>query len=200
MRWMHCVATESVAMSARAPLELIEAGLIGIRDLVRSTLATYRMDKTDRLLSDADLADLQLLLEPEAKQKDLDLIWHVALPVPLRIPAVAVRDALLNLIINACRASPAAAIVTFGARVEDGSFIADISDSGPGLPSAVRAYIEQEQAGAIPPEQGRGLGLWIVKRHCDEIGARLSVVSSDMNGTTLRLTVPIRVSILRHAA
>jgi len=181
-------------------IRLIETGLIGIRDLVRSTLATYRADKTERPLSEADLADLQLLLEPEAKQNNLHLAWHVALPGPLSVPAVAIRDALLNLLINACRASPTDAEITLTARAAEGAFIAEITDNGPGLPPAVRAYIEQTQAGMMPPEQGRGLGLWIVKRRCDEIGALLSVVESGIGGTTLRLSVPIGEPGLRHAA
>jgi len=181
-------------------IRLIETGLAGIRDLVRSTLATYRTEKTVRPLSEIDLADLLLLVEPEAKQKNLHLAWHVTLPAPAAVPAVAIRDALLNLLINACRASPAGEQVTFTACVDNGAFIAEVADRGAGLPSAVRAYIEEAQAGTMPPEQGRGLGLWIVKRRCDEIGAVLTILRSGVDGTTLRLTAPIKAPELRHAA
>ena len=181
-------------------IRLIETGLAGIRDLVKSTLATYRTEKTTRPLSETDLADLLLLLEPEAKQKNLHLAWHVTLPAPVSVPAVAIRDALLNLLINACRASPAGEQVTFSAYVDKDVFIAEVTDRGTGLPPAVRAYIEEAETGTMPPEQGRGLGLWIVKRRCDEIGAALTVIQSGVEGTTLRFTAPIKTQELLDAA
>jgi signal transduction histidine kinase len=40
-----------------------------------------------------------------------------------------------------------------------------------------------------------GLGLWIVKRHCDELGAELKVMEVSPSGTRLRLEIPLRSNV-----
>jgi signal transduction histidine kinase len=177
-------------------VRLLEQGLSGIRDLVRSTLTTYRMDQRPRDLTPTDLDDLRLLVKPEAKRKQLQLRWDVRLEEPAHVPAVAVRDAVLNLLLNACHACRQGGTVSLRARVEEDDLVADISDEGQGLPSQMREYIERKGAGSAPLDRRSGLGLWIVKRLCDEIGATLEVVRSDQSGTVLRLRVgPTRTEL-----
>jgi signal transduction histidine kinase len=63
----------------------------------------------------------------------------------------------------------------------------------------MREYLERKGAGAAPLDRRSGLGLWIVKRHCDELNGRLEVVRSDKSGTVIRLFVPERGEIERAA-
>ena len=118
----------------RRTLDLIERGLKGIRDVVRTTLVTYRADRDVHSLKRADVDDLKLLVEPEARRKRLTLRWvndgYDELPTP---PSV-VRQVLLNLLLNACRATPEGSQVAFEAHVEGPCFVATIEDMGPGLP------------------------------------------------------------------
>lgn len=180
-------------------IRLLEQGLSGIRDLVRSTLTSYRADQRPRDLTPTDLDDLRLLVKPEARQRKLRLRWQIEFAEPVHVPAVPVRDAILNLLLNACHACREEGQVTFLARTEDGFFVADVSDTGDGLPQNVTEYLERDGAGAAPMDRRSGLGLWIVKRHCDELGAKLRVVSAGSNGTTLRMLIPLR-SDLEDAA
>jgi signal transduction histidine kinase len=71
-------------------IRLIEQGLSGIRDLVRSTLVTYRADKNESVLPPRDLDDLRLLIHQEVKRKRLHLHWHNDIAEDLPLPAVAV--------------------------------------------------------------------------------------------------------------
>ncbi len=180
-------------------IRLLEQGLSGIRDLVRSTLTSYRVDQRPRDLTPTDLDDLRLLVKPEARQRRLRLSWNVEFSNPVHVPAVPVRDAVLNLLLNACHACKEEGQVGFKARTEEGQFIAEVSDTGEGLPQHVKEYLERDGAGTAPMDRRSGLGLWIVKRHCDELGARLRVVSAGPKGTTLRLLIPLR-SDLEDAA
>ncbi len=180
-------------------IRLIEQGLSGIRDLVRSTLTSYRADPRPRDLTPTDLDDLRLLVTPEARQRKLRLAWQVEFTDPVNVPAVPMRDAILNLLLNACHACKEEGQVGFLARTEDGRFIAEVSDTGDGLPPHIREYLERAGAGAAPIDRRSGLGLWIVKRHCDELGARLQVVSAGSTGTTLRMLISLR-SDLEDAA
>lgn len=173
-------------------IRLLEQGLSGIRDLVRSTLTSYRADQRPRDLTPTDLDDLRLLVKPEARQRRLRLSWHVEFSDPVHVPAVPVRDAVLNLLLNACHACKEEGQVGFTARMEEGQFVAEVSDTGEGLPQHVKEYLERDGAGTAPMDRRSGLGLWIVKRHCDELGARLRVMSAGPMGTTLLLLIPLR--------
>jgi signal transduction histidine kinase len=181
-------------------LRLIEQGLTGIRELVKSTLATYRADRTLRELTAADLDDLRLLLKPEAKQRQLKLDWSIEIESPIAVPVLAVRDAALNLLLNACHASREHGVVGFRAHVAHQELILEVSDSGSGLPEHILEYIERVEAGSAPLDRRSGLGLWIVKRLCEETGARLHVLSSGAGGTTIRMTVPYHSREFRRAA
>lgn len=190
-------ASEQVrATSAR----LLEHGLAGIRDLVRSTLATYRSDQRPRDLTATDLDDLRLLLKPEARRRKLKLDWQNEIESSVEVPAVPVRDAVLNLLLNACNSSPEHGTVGFSAGRENGSFIAEISDQGGGLRPHIHEYIERKGAGAAPLDKRSGLGLWIVKRLCDEMGGELSVVRTGSSGTTIKLSVRRKISEQKHDA
>lgn len=180
-------------------IRLLEQGLSGIRDLVRSTLTSYRADQRPRDLTPTDLDDLRLLVKPEARQRKLKLAWQIEFTEPVPVPAVPVRDAILNLLLNACHACREDGQVRFVARTEEGQFIAEVSDCGEGLPQHIKEYLERDGAGTAPMDRRSGLGLWIVKRHCDELGATLRVVSAGPAGTTLRMLIPLR-SDLEHAA
>ena len=114
------------------------AWIDGIRDLVRSTLASYRADQRPRDLTMADLDDLRLLVKPEAKRKRLKLEWKNEIAEAVHVPAVPVRDAVLNLLLNACASSAEDGSVKFHARIESGALIVDVSDQGAGLPAHVR--------------------------------------------------------------
>lgn len=172
-------------------IRLLEQGLSGVRDLVRSTLTTYRSDQRPRDLAPTDLDDLRLLVKPEARVRTLSLDWQIELSDPVQVPAVPVRDAILNLLLNACHSSKDGGSVGLRAFVHNGNFVAEVSDEGHGLQSHIREYLERNGAGSSPLDRRSGLGLWIVKRHCDELKARLEVVRSNSNGTTLRFIVPL---------
>ena len=181
-------------------LRLIEQGLTGIRELVRSTLATYRSDRTIRELTATDLDDLRLLVTPEARRRHLQLDWSIQLDRPVPVAALAVRDAALNLLLNACHVSRENGSVGLRAGIDGSRLVIDVIDTGPGLPEHVREYIERPGAGSAPLDRSSGLGLWIVKRLCDEIGAGLQVLSSGDEGSTLRFIVPLTTEALRDAA
>ena len=179
---------------------LIEQGLAGIRELVRSTLATYRADRPLRDLTASDLDDLRLLVRPEAKRRGLTLEWAIGIDGPVAAPAVPIRDAALNLLLNACNVSREGGTVGFRVMLADGFVVLDVSDAGGGLPDHVREYVDRPGAGAAPLDRRSGLGLWIVKRLCDELNGRLEVVSTGAQGTTIRFSVPQQTKDLRDAA
>jgi signal transduction histidine kinase len=181
-------------------IRLLEQGLSGIRDLVRSTLATYRADQRPRDLTVIDIDDLRLLISPEIRRKRIGLVWENALTAPVEVPAIPARDAILNLLLNACAASPEGSEISFSVIGAGDELAVEIADRGPGLPPHVREYLERKGAGSAPLDRRSGLGLWIVKRLCDEMEGSLNVVKSGRTGTTIRLTIKVKAMDLKDVA
>jgi signal transduction histidine kinase len=171
-------------------IRLLETGLRGIRDIVRSSLATYRRRDDQLLLTAADLDDLQILLQPEVKRKQLTLVWDNRVDRPLVVPAGAVRDAALNLLLNGCAASPMSATLTFMAHRTGAGLVLEVSDQGPGMPDGVLRYVNDYNDGQAPLNDREGLGLWMVKRLARDSGGRLMAYRKINGGTVVQLTTP----------
>ena len=173
-----------------ASIRLLETGLRGIRNIVRSSLATYRRRDDALSLTETDLDDLQILLQPEIKRRRLTLVWGNRIDRPLAVPAGAVRDAALNLLLNGCAASPAAGTLTFDAHSTKDGLVLEVGDEGSGMPEAVLHYINAQDDLSAPLNEREGLGLWMVKRLSRESGGRLSAQLKASGGTTVQLVVP----------
>jgi signal transduction histidine kinase len=174
----------------RNAIDLLERGLRGIRDVVRSALATYRPDREPRHLQAADIDDLRLLVRSEVRGRRIDLNWRNGLPREVGVAAFPVRQMVLNLLLNACRAAPEGGSVALSASVDGGTLAIDIDDSGPGMPAHVAAFLADTAAPA-PIVDGSGLGLWVARRMAAEIGGTLTAETSALGGARVRLTVPV---------
>ena len=62
---------------------------------------------------------------------------HGAVPVAVE----SVRQVLLNLLINACAATPVGGIVRLRARATQSALIIEIGDQGPGLPDDLAKHL-----------------------------------------------------------
>lgn len=175
-------------------ISLLERGLSGIRDVVRASLLIYRSERSQRDLNPTDLDDLRVLLRPEIRRKQLSLDWTSTIDRPVPLPAAAVRDAALNLLLNACAVSPAGGTVSLDAAVRGSALELVIRDEGSGMPSRIQAYLEGEEGGKAPIEDRSGLGLWMVRRLVSELGGEIRVMHTEAGGTIVTLRLPIRTA------
>lgn len=189
----------SRSASVRAEtLDLLERGLAGIRDVVRATLVSWRGRAETRPLTAADLEDVRILVAPEIRRRALWLTWSADLPEPLAVDANAVRQALINLLLNAAAATPEGGPIAFTARRHAGCFRITVDDSGPGMPDAARAVLEGAGPG-VPT--GPHLGLWLVRRLAEEAGAGLAVEAGPLGGARVTLDLPLPAAeTLPHVA
>jgi signal transduction histidine kinase len=181
-------------------VRLIQQGLSGIRALVRSTLVTYRADRNEAVLQPQGIDDLRLLIGSEVKRKHLKLQWNNDVTEDLPVPAGAVRDAVLNLLLNACAASPEEGTVALSVRRQGDRLRIEISDEGPGLPADIRRYLHAPDVGSAPVDQRGGLGLWVVKRLAAENGGELRALDQSGAGTVISLTVRLRRNEFKNVA
>ncbi len=166
--------------------ELLERGLTGIHNIVRASLMLWRGEADPRPLALPDIEDLRLLIASEAHRRDVHLDWQEALlPGPMP-PAQSFRQIALNLLLNACAASPPGGRLRVRTQSEAGALLLSVSDEGPGLPAEAAAIL-RGRPGDHLPEAG-GLGLWTVARLAQELGATIDI--ADPPGTTITIRIP----------
>jgi signal transduction histidine kinase len=166
--------------------DLLERGLTGIHNIVRASLMLWRGEADPRPLTSHDVEDLRLLIESEARRRKLQLDWQVALrggPLP---PAQAFRQIALNLLLNACAASPPGTHLRVRAESEAYGLLLTVSDEGPGLPPEAAAILLGRHGDALPA--AGGLGIWTVARLTRELGA--TVETAGPPGTTIIIRIP----------
>ncbi len=178
-----------------ATLNLLERGLTHIRNVVRSSLVTYRRGVADNSLRPIDIDDLRLLIEPEASRKQLQISWVNDLHGVSPVPVESVRQVVLNLLINACAATPTGRIVHLRARAADGELTIEVGDQGPGLPNDLTRYLVGHSDEA--PSAGHGLGLWIVRRLVTDEGGEIRLAQEGGFSTLIRVTWPFRQKFSR---
>jgi two-component system, OmpR family, sensor kinase len=136
-----------------------------------------------------------LLIEPEASRKRLQIAWvndlHGALPVVIE----SVRQVVLNLLINACAATPAGGTVHLRARAMESALSIEVGDQGPGLPDDLAKYLVGHSGEA--PGTGGGLGLWIVRRLVADEDGEIRIIQEEGFSTLIRVTWPFRENLSR---
>lgn len=179
-------------------IALLERGLLGIRNVVRSALVAYKHSSDSATLDPVDLDDLQYLIAHEQIRRQLRLVWQNALHAAVGVDGGAVRQIALNLLLNACVATPVGGTVTFTVTSKGDRLHLEIKDEGPGLPTAIAAVLTSSDA--LLPAGTTGLGIWSVARLLRRIGGRASVTAAPSIGTTIRLLIPVTGRNLDAAA
>jgi two-component system sensor histidine kinase HydH len=101
-----------------------------------------------------------------------------------------IREALVNLEINALEAMPRGGILRIAlTRKENTDVVIRISDTGGGIPAGIASKIFDPFF--TTKEQGTGLGLSIVHSVVKNHGGTISAMNNDGGGTTFVLTLPL---------
>ena len=168
-------------------LDFVARGIDSIDTIVTRMLNIHRPED-ERRLTRADFEDLRLLVRPAAAKRDLRLDWRLDLPESFAVGASGVRQVLLNLLLNACAASPNGGTVSLAAEVSGESLVCTVSDDGAGME---RARVEQ-LLGLGPAEpMPRRMGLDMVVSILGDLDGAASVESRAQGGTMVRITIPL---------
>jgi signal transduction histidine kinase len=168
-------------------LAFLENGLDSIGRVVDVTLSTYRRRSGSRMITAQDIRDLEILIAPEAGRAGVGLAWTFEEPTEFWVDVDALRQILINLMLNAVRASPPGSTVTVSLTRKDAqTVVLSVADEGPGMPPEIVAAMISGRVNDIPVE--RSIGIWIVASLVERMGADLSI-RSDSTGTNVQLTL-----------
>lgn len=138
------------------------------------------------------LDDTLQLLEPQLRRNQIEIVRRYDKDAPEAYAnAGKLQQVFTNLILNARDAIPdGGRIVVSTGTAEDGSLVAEISDTGIGIAPENVAKIYDPFFTTKGVGQGTGLGLAVSYGIVQEHAGRISVDSTPGHGTTFRITLP----------
>jgi len=123
---------------------------------------------------------------------EIHLSSTVAADLTVRLPPDRLRQALLNLILNAAGAlGNGPGEIRIDAAVDNGTLRLSVSDDGPGFPAemldiGIRPFFSTR-------ERGTGLGLATVRRFARDIGGTVELGNRQPHGAHITLILPVEV-------
>jgi heavy metal sensor kinase len=149
-----------------------------------------------RGLADEVAAHLGVLAEEKNQAIRVD-----GAAVDVHADRLVIRQAVINLIDNAIKFTPAGGRVAVHVGETAGAATLDVTDSGTGIDAGERDRIFDRffRAAHAAGESGAGLGLSIAKGAVEANGGRLTLLSSGPAGSTFRITLPRAVRVIRRA-
>lgn len=182
--------------------EYLEAIRTAGRDVAR-TVGTLRRfyrprgaEPRERVEAAPLLAEVATLTRPrwrdqaQAGGSTINLVVEAEPGLGLEAAPHELRDALVNLVLNAIDASPSGGSIALRARQRQDVVALEVADSGVGMDEATRARC-LEPFFTTKGIEGTGLGLATVYGMVERHGGRMEIESAPGRGTTVRLLLPV---------
>ncbi len=190
---------------SRQYLGLISSSAMRLASLATDTLALSRLEQNELALS---LGEVDLV----ALVRDVVRVFSVTRTIDLRVSAGELvvggdagrlRQVVENLLGNAIKYSPGGEPVEVALRGRGDTAELSVRDRGIGIPEAERAKLFGRFARASNARAlgigGTGFGLYLSKTIVDLHGGTVEVESAENQGSTFRVTVPVRPPYRRIA-
>lgn len=140
--------------------------------------------------------DLRTMIEeltdffgPQAQSTGVRLRVNApAAPVEASVDPRLLKQAMLNLMLNATQAMPQGGELMIDLRRDGSKVVVEVTDTGPGIPAEVLPNIFD--AYFTTKKGGTGLGLPMTRRIVEEHNGQIAVESEPGKGTRFRLMLP----------
>jgi signal transduction histidine kinase len=171
-------------------LQKISGEIKRLDDFVSEFLRFARPPKlnVERLAVRPLITDLVAFLGPECSKKGVALEADLRGPDTAMIDGFQLKQAVLNLVLNALQATPKGGRVVVSTAGDKRRFVVAVADNGEGMSPEAREK-------AFTPffttrEDGTGLGLPLVRRIVEQHGGSVEIASAPGEGTTVTLVFP----------
>lgn len=176
----------------RRRVEVLRREVERLNQVLDDYLRFAREHQLDREPADLNevLDELLEFVRPEALRRNVHLRQQLAPEMPpMMLDVTLLKQALLNLIVNAFEAMPGGGELIVQTELEGPTAVARITDTGTGIPpeeldKVFRVYYSTKQTGT-------GLGLPTARRIVQEHGGRLELTSEPGRGTQVVLRLPV---------
>jgi two-component system sensor histidine kinase HydH len=168
----------------REELHRLSRSLTGILTQTVPAAPPERFDLT------GSLADLVALLGPQARRQDVELEARLPdEPLPVRGYPHRLRQAFLNVAVNALEAMPHGGRLTVEAHRDGRRAWVALKDTGPGIaPEALPHLYDPEFS---TKDEGSGIGLHVTRALVELHGGEIRIESALGRGTDVRVVVPL---------
>jgi len=132
------------------------------------------------------------LAAPEASSHNVEVLQHLGqLPLPVRVDVDLMKQAILNVVLNAVQAMPEGGTLTFTAFAASQAAVLAIHDTGVGISPEIRDKIFNLYF--TTKKSGSGIGLALTYRAMQLHNGALDLDSEAKLGTTFRFMLPLAV-------
>jgi signal transduction histidine kinase len=168
----------------REEIQRLNSSLAGI---LAQTVPTESPERFDL---NGSLADLVALLAPQASKQGVEVETRLPDgPLPMRGYPHRLRQALLNVAVNALEAMPGGGRLTVEARRDGARARVALRDTGPGIaPDALPRLFDFEFS---TKNGGSGIGLHVARALVELHGGEIEVASAPGRGTDVEVVVPL---------
>lgn len=196
---MHNTDSASISEEDKQALQSdVIAQMEELSTLIGDLIDLARQETSEKTLEPIDLLDVVNSSVERVRRRRPDVRFEIqAIPWYLEGDSFALGRAILNLLDNASKWSPADGVVRFTMQVvecEDGDRVLhmDISDSGPGIPVEDREKVFDRFYRSVSARStpGSGLGLAIVHSTIVRHGGTVTAGESDDGGARMRVELP----------
>ena len=170
----------------RRTLDLLRRGLNQIRTTVAALVPQARVE--DRALQIDDFADVVTLAHPDVAHGNVQLTTQAEVESALRVPSAALRQVMLNMLLNAVSAAGDPGRVHAQLRADADRLVFSVTHAGQTLTQEALEAIVAAESGDDP----RGFGLWVCREIATQYGGGFDVDGSHLPGTRLVFWIPNR--------
>jgi PAS domain S-box-containing protein len=137
-------------------------------------------------------AEVIALAAPEASSHNVEVFQHLGpLPLPVRVDVDLMKQAILNVVLNAVQAMPQGGTLTFTAFAASQAAVLAVHDTGVGISPEIRDKIFNLYF--TTKKSGSGIGLALTYRAMQLHNGALDLDSEAKLGTTFRFMLPLAV-------
>ena len=169
-------------------LDLLRRGLHQIQTTVAALLPQARVE--DRPLEIEDFSDVVTLVQPDLARRQVTLTTATEVDSAIRAPSAALRQVMLNMLLNGISAAGADGAVHAQLHADADRLSFSVSHAGKALSHDALEAIVTAESGDDP----RGFGLWVCREIAIQYGGGFDVDHRHGPGTRLVFWIPNRES------